>query len=149
MACPLWTYCLNDHTKHYVCLHLIRLDHKCFCLLFIQGIYVTRVTKGGPAEVAGLMMGDKIMQVRISDIMPHGGKSYKLETTWELHENYINFKIISSTRGCSPADVCICHILYIHWTHMDVYKVVGPAFVSVFLNIICLDLWWVLQLLLN
>ncbi|XP_017334513.1 tax1-binding protein 3 isoform X1 [Ictalurus punctatus] len=28
-----------------------------------KGIYVTRVTKGGPAEVAGLMMGDKIMQV--------------------------------------------------------------------------------------
>ncbi|XP_046714097.1 tax1-binding protein 3 [Silurus meridionalis] len=28
-----------------------------------KGIYVTRVSKGGPAEVAGLMMGDKIMQV--------------------------------------------------------------------------------------
>lgn len=28
-----------------------------------KGIYVTRVTKGGPADVAGLMMGDKIMQV--------------------------------------------------------------------------------------
>ncbi|KAM4629715.1 tax1-binding protein 3 [Polymixia lowei] len=28
-----------------------------------KGIYVTRVTPGGPAEVAGLMMGDKIMQV--------------------------------------------------------------------------------------
>jgi len=29
-----------------------------------QGIYVTRVSKGGPAEVAGLRIGDKIMQVR-------------------------------------------------------------------------------------
>uniref|UniRef100_W5M6Q1 Tax1-binding protein 3 n=1 Tax=Lepisosteus oculatus TaxID=7918 RepID=W5M6Q1_LEPOC len=29
----------------------------------MQGIYVTRVTPGGPAEVAGLMVGDKIMQV--------------------------------------------------------------------------------------
>uniref|UniRef100_A0A8C9TDL2 Tax1-binding protein 3 n=2 Tax=Scleropages formosus TaxID=113540 RepID=A0A8C9TDL2_SCLFO len=28
-----------------------------------KGIYVTRVTKGGPADVAGLMIGDKIMQV--------------------------------------------------------------------------------------
>uniref|UniRef100_W5M6R8 Tax1-binding protein 3 n=1 Tax=Lepisosteus oculatus TaxID=7918 RepID=W5M6R8_LEPOC len=28
-----------------------------------NGIYVTRVTPGGPAEVAGLMVGDKIMQV--------------------------------------------------------------------------------------
>ncbi|OCT93975.1 hypothetical protein XELAEV_18011638mg [Xenopus laevis] len=28
-----------------------------------KGIYVTRVTEGGPAEVAGLQMGDKIMQV--------------------------------------------------------------------------------------
>uniref|UniRef100_A0A672RCA7 Tax1-binding protein 3 n=1 Tax=Sinocyclocheilus grahami TaxID=75366 RepID=A0A672RCA7_SINGR len=28
-----------------------------------KGIYVTRVSKGGPAEVAGLRMGDKIMQV--------------------------------------------------------------------------------------
>lgn len=28
-----------------------------------QGIYVTRVTEGGPAEVAGLQIGDKIMQV--------------------------------------------------------------------------------------
>ncbi|KAF7244421.1 Tax1-binding protein 3 [Varanus komodoensis] len=28
-----------------------------------QGIYVTRVTEGGPAEVAGLQVGDKIMQV--------------------------------------------------------------------------------------
>uniref|UniRef100_A0A8C0YHN2 Tax1-binding protein 3 n=1 Tax=Cyprinus carpio carpio TaxID=630221 RepID=A0A8C0YHN2_CYPCA len=28
-----------------------------------KGIYVTRVSKGGPAEVAGLRLGDKIMQV--------------------------------------------------------------------------------------
>ncbi|KAJ6657238.1 hypothetical protein lerEdw1_002605 [Lerista edwardsae] len=28
-----------------------------------MGIYVTRVTEGGPAEVAGLQVGDKIMQV--------------------------------------------------------------------------------------
>ncbi|XP_066503877.1 tax1-binding protein 3 [Hoplias malabaricus] len=28
-----------------------------------KGIYVTRVSKGGPAEVAGLLTGDKIMQV--------------------------------------------------------------------------------------
>lgn len=28
-----------------------------------KGIYVTRISKGGPAEVAGLRMGDKIMQV--------------------------------------------------------------------------------------
>lgn len=28
-----------------------------------KGIYVTRISPGGPAEVAGLMMGDKIMQV--------------------------------------------------------------------------------------
>ncbi|XP_028672383.1 tax1-binding protein 3 [Erpetoichthys calabaricus] len=28
-----------------------------------KGIYVTRVTEGGPAEVAGLLVGDKIMQV--------------------------------------------------------------------------------------
>ncbi|MBN3317077.1 TX1B3 protein, partial [Atractosteus spatula] len=36
------------------------------CSIFyamMQGIYVTRVTPGGPAEVAGLMVGDKIMQV--------------------------------------------------------------------------------------
>lgn len=32
-------------------------------LIFLQGIYVTRVTEGGPAEVAGLQIGDKIMQV--------------------------------------------------------------------------------------
>ncbi|MEE6468440.1 hypothetical protein FKM82_008284 [Ascaphus truei] len=31
--------------------------------LWHKGIYVTRVTEGGPAEVAGLHMGDKIMQV--------------------------------------------------------------------------------------
>ncbi|XP_007443083.1 tax1-binding protein 3 [Python bivittatus] len=28
-----------------------------------KGIYVTRVTEGGPAEMAGLQVGDKIMQV--------------------------------------------------------------------------------------
>uniref|UniRef100_A0A8D3ABP9 Tax1-binding protein 3 n=1 Tax=Scophthalmus maximus TaxID=52904 RepID=A0A8D3ABP9_SCOMX len=28
-----------------------------------KGIYVTRISPGGPAEVSGLMMGDKIMQV--------------------------------------------------------------------------------------
>ncbi|KAM9848360.1 tax1-binding protein 3 [Aulostomus maculatus] len=28
-----------------------------------KGIYVTRITPGGPADVASLMMGDKIMQV--------------------------------------------------------------------------------------
>ncbi|XP_059847798.1 tax1-binding protein 3 [Hypanus sabinus] len=28
-----------------------------------KGIYVTRISEGGPAEVAGLQIGDKIMQV--------------------------------------------------------------------------------------
>ncbi|XP_072449835.1 tax1-binding protein 3 [Chiloscyllium punctatum] len=28
-----------------------------------KGIYVTRVSEGGPAEIAGLQVGDKIMQV--------------------------------------------------------------------------------------
>ncbi|XP_029356311.1 tax1-binding protein 3 [Echeneis naucrates] len=28
-----------------------------------KGVYVTRITPGGPADVAGLKMGDKIMQV--------------------------------------------------------------------------------------
>ncbi|KAM9384577.1 tax1-binding protein 3 [Pholidichthys leucotaenia] len=28
-----------------------------------KGIYVTRITPGGPADVAGLMVGDKILQV--------------------------------------------------------------------------------------
>uniref|UniRef100_V9KPU2 Tax1-binding protein 3 n=1 Tax=Callorhinchus milii TaxID=7868 RepID=V9KPU2_CALMI len=28
-----------------------------------KGVYVTRVSEGGPAEVAGLQIGDKIMQV--------------------------------------------------------------------------------------
>ncbi|XP_072274142.1 tax1-binding protein 3 [Pyxicephalus adspersus] len=28
-----------------------------------EGIYVTRVSEGGPAEIAGLQAGDKIMQV--------------------------------------------------------------------------------------
>ncbi|KAJ8277386.1 hypothetical protein GJAV_G00074600 [Gymnothorax javanicus] len=28
-----------------------------------KGIYVTKVTPGGPADIAGLSMGDKIMQV--------------------------------------------------------------------------------------
>ncbi|CAN9500448.1 unnamed protein product [Ophioblennius macclurei] len=28
-----------------------------------KGIYVTRISPGGPADVAGLKMGDKIMQV--------------------------------------------------------------------------------------
>ncbi|XP_029905405.1 tax1-binding protein 3 [Myripristis murdjan] len=28
-----------------------------------KGIYVTRVSEGGPAELAGLQIGDKIMQV--------------------------------------------------------------------------------------
>ncbi|XP_051928879.1 tax1-binding protein 3 isoform X1 [Hippocampus zosterae] len=32
-------------------------------LLFKEGIYVTRITPNGPADTAGLMMGDKIMQV--------------------------------------------------------------------------------------
>ncbi|XP_051529252.1 tax1-binding protein 3-like isoform X1 [Myxocyprinus asiaticus] len=31
-----------------------------------KGIYVTRVSKGGPAEVAGLRMGDKIMQLLLN-----------------------------------------------------------------------------------
>lgn len=33
--------------------------------IFFQGIYVTRVSEGGPAEVAGLQIGDKIMQVTL------------------------------------------------------------------------------------
>lgn len=33
------------------------------CLCCPKGIYVTRITPGGPADAAGLMMGDKIMQV--------------------------------------------------------------------------------------
>lgn len=31
--------------------------------LFSQGIYVTRISPKGPADLAGLKMGDKIMQV--------------------------------------------------------------------------------------
>lgn len=42
---------------------------------------MTRVSKGGPAEVAGLMMGDKIMQVRIRP-MPHNVKSYNMDITY-------------------------------------------------------------------
>lgn len=41
----------------------IRAIHSNTQFLFFQGIYVTRVTEGGPAEVAGLQIGDKIMQV--------------------------------------------------------------------------------------
>lgn len=40
----------------------------CFVIdmtIFFQGIYVTRVSEGGPAEVAGLQIGDKIMQVTL------------------------------------------------------------------------------------
>ncbi|KAJ7993136.1 hypothetical protein DPEC_G00269280 [Dallia pectoralis] len=33
-----------------------------------KGIYVTRVTPGGPADIAGLMTGDKIMQVNGYDM---------------------------------------------------------------------------------
>ena len=33
------------------------------CLSYPKGIYVTRVSPGGPAEAADLKMGDKIMQV--------------------------------------------------------------------------------------
>lgn len=33
------------------------------CLCCLKGIYVTRITPGGPAHEAGLRMGDKIMQV--------------------------------------------------------------------------------------
>ncbi|XP_034439761.1 tax1-binding protein 3 [Hippoglossus hippoglossus] len=33
-----------------------------------KGIYVTRITPGGPADVSGLMMGDKIMQVNGYDM---------------------------------------------------------------------------------
>lgn len=41
---------------------------------------MTRVSKGGPADVAGLMMGDKIMQVRTRRML-HAGQSWG--TTWE------------------------------------------------------------------
>ncbi|KAL7986890.1 hypothetical protein Chor_005809, partial [Crotalus horridus] len=33
-----------------------------------KGIYVTRVTEGGPAEMAGLQVGDKIMQVKFCSV---------------------------------------------------------------------------------
>ncbi|XP_019936269.1 tax1-binding protein 3 [Paralichthys olivaceus] len=33
-----------------------------------KGIYVTRISPGGPADKAGLMMGDKIMQVNGYDM---------------------------------------------------------------------------------
>lgn len=44
----------------------------CMCLL--KGIYVTRVSLGGPADEAGLKEGDKIMQV-CSKTPPQGGAS--------------------------------------------------------------------------
>lgn len=39
-----------------------------------QGIYVTRVSEGGPAEIAGLQIGDKIMQV--TDIPKEENKTW-------------------------------------------------------------------------
>lgn len=54
-----WLKCLGRH--YTACCGCNML----FLLYFMsQGIYVTRVSKGGPAEVAGLRIGDKIMQVR-------------------------------------------------------------------------------------
>lgn len=44
----------------------------CSCLL--KGIYVTRVSPGGPADEAGLKEGDKIMQV-CREKSPQGGVS--------------------------------------------------------------------------
>ncbi|KAK9412585.1 TAX1BP3 [Crotalus adamanteus] len=45
-----------------------------------KGIYVTRVTEGGPAEMAGLQVGDKIMQgthnltrLFLNPFKPHSG----------------------------------------------------------------------------
>ncbi|EDM05139.1 Tax1 (human T-cell leukemia virus type I) binding protein 3, isoform CRA_b [Rattus norvegicus] len=37
-----------------------------------KGIYVTRVSEGGPAEIAGLQIGDKIMQAPTPFISPNG-----------------------------------------------------------------------------
>ncbi|KAF3834712.1 hypothetical protein F7725_027270 [Dissostichus mawsoni] len=37
-------------------------------LVAVVGIYVTRITPGGPAETADLRMGDKIMQVNGYDM---------------------------------------------------------------------------------
>lgn len=40
---------------------------KCFPICCPKGIYVTRITPKGPADIAGLRMGDKILQVCKND----------------------------------------------------------------------------------
>lgn len=67
------------------------------CLIFNQGIYVTRVSKGGPAEVAGLMVGDKIMQVRIQGIC------LRVLNLTKCQNDPVSLGIVLSTRRCSLA----------------------------------------------
>lgn len=68
--------CKKKENKDIVQMHLIKWKNSsvwminprtCFFFFFFlckpKGIYVTRITPKGPAEMAGLMMGDKILQV--------------------------------------------------------------------------------------
>lgn len=54
---------------------IVCTDYDCFP----KGIYVTRITPEGPAQEAGLRMGDKILQV-CSEKYPQDGAMYTLES---------------------------------------------------------------------
>lgn len=64
--------CKKRENENFVQIHPIKWKNSsaclikprtCFSLCKPKGIYVTRITPKGPADQAGLMMGDKILQV--------------------------------------------------------------------------------------
>ncbi|XP_037626038.1 tax1-binding protein 3 [Sebastes umbrosus] len=74
-----------------------------------KGIYVTRITPGGPADEAGLRMGDKIMQVNGWDMtMVTHDKARKRLTTKK--EDVVRLLVtrksleeaVKQSKGCYP-----------------------------------------------
>ncbi|XP_040497111.1 tax1-binding protein 3 isoform X2 [Ursus maritimus] len=74
-----------------------------------KGIYVTRVSEGGPAEIAGLQIGDKIMQPRdislgacLGDPGPQSPSCFQIPEGRELREE-LNWATDQMPRAASPA----------------------------------------------
>ncbi|XP_013869667.1 tax1-binding protein 3 [Austrofundulus limnaeus] len=81
-----------------------------------KGIYVTRISPGGPAEVAGLMMGDKIMQVNGWDMtmVTHDQARKKLTKQKEdVVRLLITRKsledVVSQSKGQNPRPGCFTY----------------------------------------
>uniref|UniRef100_A0A9L0TPZ6 Tax1-binding protein 3 n=2 Tax=Equus TaxID=9789 RepID=A0A9L0TPZ6_HORSE len=66
-----------------------------------KGIYVTRVSEGGPAEIAGLQIGDKIMQFQEERAVLTAGFLHSPAPAGLVASMWLSTHILAPARSCA------------------------------------------------